>query len=465
MQRTVPGSTATDLDAPLVAALDEKALRRTVFASVLGNAMEWYDFFLYGTAAALVFGQLFFPKGTDPLIGTLGAFAGFAVGFVARPLGGVLFGHFGDKFGRKGALVWTLALMGAATFLIGLLPTYAQVGFWAPALLVVLRVLQGIASGGEWGGGVLMISESAPAARRGYYAAWSQLGVGGGFVLSAAVFFAVQRLPHAQFMAWGWRIPFLVSIFIVALGVYIRARLPESREFVKTELSGRKARMPVLEVVRRYPRQILMAMGLRVAENGGSYIFLAFSLVYGKFIGIPTSILLAGVMVSMLVELGAMILWGRLSDRIGRKPVYMIGALGLMVVAFPFFWLLDTKVPVLIWLAFLLGNPICHGAMIGTQPSLMGELFTTEVRYSGMALGHEIASVFAGGLSPLVATALLVHYRAPWPVALLLMGLGLITVVSLLFTTETVPQGAFKNRTGPDELPTGSPTQSPGKSP
>jgi MHS family shikimate/dehydroshikimate transporter-like MFS transporter len=421
-----------------VGSVDKKSLRRIVFASVVGNALEWYDFFLYSTAAALVFGGLFFPKGTDPLVGTLAAFAGFAVGFAARPFGGVLFGHIGDRYGRKGALVWTLSIMGAATFLIGFLPTYAQVGLWAPVLLLVLRLLQGVAAGGEWGGGVLMISESAPPEKRGYYAAWSQIGVGGGFVLSAAVFFLVQMLPKDAFMSWGWRIPFLLSIVIFGVGVYVRSRLPESAEFAKAEAAGKKARMPVLEVIRQHPKEILMAMGLRVAENGGSYIVLAFSLVYGKFIGVSNKVMLAGVIVSMTVELGTMLLWGRLSDRIGRKPVYMIGAAGFVVIAFPFFWLIDTQVPALIWLAFLLGNAVCHGAMIGTQPSLMGELFSTEVRYSGMALGHEIASVFAGGLSPLIATALLAHYHAAWPVALLVIALGMITVISLLFTHETV---------------------------
>jgi MHS family shikimate/dehydroshikimate transporter-like MFS transporter len=430
-------------DGPAVSrGIDQKALRRVVMASVAGNALEWYDFFLYSTAAALVFGELFFPKGTDPLVGTLAAFAGFAVGFAARPFGGVVFGHIGDRYGRKGALVWTLSIMGAATFLIGLLPTYGQVGLLAPALLLVLRVLQGVASGGEWGGGVLMISESAPPEKRGYYASWSQIGVGGGFVLSAAVFFVVQMLPHGEFISWGWRVPFLLSILIFGVGVYIRSTLPESVEFAKAEATGKTTHMPVLEAIRRHPKALLIAMGLRVAENGGSYIFLAFSLVYGKFIGVPSSVMLVGVMVSMSVELCTMLFWGRLSDRIGRKPVYMIGAVGLIVVALPFFWLIDTKVPALIWLAFLLGNAVCHGAMIGTQPSLMGELFSTEVRYSGMALGHEIASVFAGGLSPLVATALLAKYHAPWPVAVLLMAMGAITVVALLCARETVPRTA-----------------------
>ncbi|CAE6795506.1 Fosfomycin resistance protein AbaF [Paraburkholderia haematera] len=372
---------------PPAGPLDNRSLRRVVFASVVGNALEWYDFFLYSTAAALVFGALFFPTGTDPLVGTLAAFAGFAVGFAARPFGGVLFGHIGDRYGRKGALVWTLSIMGGATFLIGLLPTYAHVGVWAPVMLLVLRLLQGIAAGGEWGGGVLMISESAPPEKRGYYTAWSQIGVGGGFVLSAAVFFLVQMLPKDAFMSWGWRVPFLLSIGIFGVGVYVRSRLPESVEFTKTAAAGKKARLPVLDVICKHPREILMAMGLRVAENGGSYIVIAFSLVYGKFVGVPNQIMLAGLIVSMLVELCTMLMWGRLSNRIGRKPVYMIGAVGLVVIAFPFFWLLGTKVPALVWLAFLLGNAVCHGAMIGTQPSLMGELFSTEVRYSGLALG------------------------------------------------------------------------------
>ncbi|SAL78070.1 MFS transporter [Caballeronia telluris] len=435
---SAPAGRADGTTAEVAGNVDQKSLRRIVMASVAGNALEWYDFFLYSTAAALVFGELFFPKGTDPLIGTLGAFAGFAVGFAARPLGGVIFGHIGDRFGRKGALVWTLSIMGGATFLIGVLPTYAHVGFWAPAMLLALRILQGVAAGGEWGGGVLMISESAPPEKRGFYASLSQIGVGGGFVLSAAIYFFVQMLPKDAFMSWGWRIPFLLSILIFGVGVYIRSKLPESAEFANTQAAGKKAHMPVLDVIRKHPREILLAMGLRVAENGGSYIMLAFALAYGKFIGVSSQVMLAGVIVSMSVELFAMLLWGRLSDRIGRKPVYLIGALGLVVIAFPFFWLIDTKVPGLIWLAFLLGNAVCHGAMVGTQPSLMGELFSVEVRYSGMALGHEVASVFAGGLAPLLATALLAHYHAAWPVALMMMGMGLITVIALVFTRETV---------------------------
>ncbi len=419
------------------AANPDRVLRKIVIASVAGNAMEWYDFFVYGTAAALVFGQLFFPANADPLIGTLGAFAAFAMGFVARPLGGIVFGHIGDRYGRRASLVWTLLIMGFATFGIGLLPTYDHIGLWAPAALVALRLLQGVASGGEWGGGVLMISESAPPEKRGYYAAWSQLGVGGGFVLSSGAFLAAQSLPHDQFISWGWRLPFLASIGIFALGVYIRHSLPESRDFQSAEKAGKTGHLPVLEVMRKHPKEILMAMGLRVAENGGAYVFLAFSLVYGKFAGISNQVMLTGVMIAMVIEMGAMLAWGKLSDRIGRKPVYMIGAMSLALMAFPFFWLLNTHSTPLVWLALVLGTAVCHGAMIGTLPALVGELFSTEVRYSGVALGHEVASIFAGGLSPLIAVALLSHYHAYWPVAVFLIVLSLVTVVTLRFTHET----------------------------
>ncbi|MDN7177382.1 MHS family MFS transporter [Caballeronia sp. SEWSISQ10-4 2] len=417
--------------------MDERAIRKIVVASVAGNAMEWYDFFAYGTAAAIVFGQLFFPVGSDPLLGTLGAFAAFAMGFVARPLGGIVFGHIGDRLGRKASLIWTLSIMGAATFAIGLLPTYAQAGVWSPVALVVLRLLQGIASGGEWGGGVLMISESAPPEKRGFYAAWSQLGVGAGFVLSSAAFLAVQTLPRDDFMAWGWRLPFLASIAIFAIGVYIRKSIPESHDFAEAKKSGKTAELPIVEVIRRHPKEILLAMGLRFAENGGAYIFLAFSLVYGKFIGISGSVMLSAVMLAMIVEMFAMLGWGKLSDQIGRKPVYMFGALALIAMAFPFFWMLDTKQTPVVYLAFLLGTAVCHGAMIGMLPALVGELFSTEVRYTGVALGHEVASVFAGGLSPLIATALLAKYHAFWPVSVFLVLLGLVTVISLIFTRET----------------------------
>ncbi|MEG5262949.1 MFS transporter [Pseudomonas sp. JDS28PS106] len=416
-----------------------RSLRRIVVASVIGNALEWYDFFLYGTAAALVFGPLFFPAGTDPVIGTLGAFAGFAVGFVARPLGGIVFGHIGDLHGRKNALVITLALMGIATFLMGLLPTFEQAGYLAPISLVLLRIVQGIASGGEWGGGVLMLSENAPANRTGFYAAWSQLGVSGGFVLSAAAFYLVQMLPEDDFMSWGWRLPFLASILIFGVGLYIRRRLPESRDFQKDVEAKNAARhLPAMQVLREHPKAVLQAMGLRLAENGGAYIFLSFAMAYAKFTGLSTQVVLVGVMIAMVLEAFTILFWGWLSDVIGRRAVYAIGSVGLVLFAFPFFWLMDTHDTTLVYLALILGLPISHAAMIGTQPALMGELFPTHVRYTGLAMGHEIASIFAGGFAPLIATALFAQFQSAWPVSVMLILFGVVTTFTL-FTIRKAP--------------------------
>jgi metabolite-proton symporter len=407
-------------------------MRRIVLASVLGNALEWYDFFLYGTAAALIFAPLFFPAGTDPVLGTMASFAGFAVGFLARPLGGLIFGHIGDKAGRKKALVMTLGIMGIATFAMGLLPTFEQVGYLAPACLVILRVLQGVASGGEWGGGVLLLSENAPKDRVGFYAAWSQLGVSGGFVMSAAAFYLVQMLPQEDMMSWGWRLPFLASILIFGVGVYIRRRLPESKAFVEEQAhQDQPEHMPAMEVLRNHPKAVLQAMGLRIAENGSAYLFLAFTIAYAKFTRLDTQLVLASVMVAMIVEAGTIVFWGWLSDRIGRRIVYAIGSVGLMLLAFPFFWMLDTHSPVWVYLAALLGMAFCHGAMIGTQPALMGELFPAKVRYSGLAMGHEIASIFSGGLAPLAATALFSLYKEAWPVSIMLIVMGAITTVAV----------------------------------
>lgn len=405
--------------------------RRFIIASLVGNALEWYDFFLYTTAASVVLGRLFFPAGIDPLLGTLASFAGLAVGFAARPIGGVLFGHFGDRTSRKTALVATLTIMGAATFLMGLLPTYERIGVAAPVSLVVLRVLQGAAAGGEWGGGVLMISENVPAGRRGLFSAFSQAGLALGFVLSSAVFYLAQLMPEKQFLAWGWRIPFLVSVVLFGLGLHIRKRLPESREFNELTATGGRSHRPVVEVFRTHPRSILLAMGLRVAENGGSYLFLAFALAYGTHVGIDRGLLLIGVTLSMSIAFGTMLLFGHVSDVFGRRVVYLFGAVGLAVIAFPFFWLIGSGAPALVLLAFFLGNGVCHAAMIGCQPAFFSELFSAEVRYSGLAIGHELAAVFAGGLSPLIATALLASFGDSTPVSLYMIGLALVTIASV----------------------------------
>lgn len=417
--------------APVAASQDAKQLRKLVIASVLGNALEWYDFFLYGTAAALVFGPLFFPVGGDPMQGTLLAFSGFAVGFLARPLGGIVFGHIGDRYSRKMTLIMTLTLMGATTFIIGLLPVYAQIGIWAPVSLITLRFLQGVASGGEWGGGVLMLSENAPSSCRGYFTAWSQMGVSGGFVLSAFAFYLVQKLPEEDLMSWGWRVPFLLSILIFLVGVYIRKNIRESKAFSQAKPETKHEKIPLMVLIREHPKALLQAIALRLPENGASYIFFTFSVVYAKHIGISTGEIISAVTLAMLVEFFSILFWGALSDRIGLKPVYYIGVIGLLVMAFPFFWLLSTGDYGWIMLAMFLGLPFCHGAMIGTQPCIMSDLFPVRVRYSGLALGHEVGSIFSGGLGPMLAVALLMHFDASWPVSLLLMGYALLAWIAL----------------------------------
>ncbi|MFJ4207816.1 MFS transporter [Paenarthrobacter sp. NPDC089675] len=416
-------------------------VHRYVAASLVGNALEWYDFFLYATASAVVFGRLFFPADTDPLVGTMAAFAGFAVGFAARPLGGLIFGHIGDRLGRKRSLVLTLAIMGISTALMGLLPTYAQVGLMAPVLLILLRILQGIAAGGEWGGGVLLISENSNSSRRGMLSAFSQGGISLGFVLSSLAFFLVQLLPEPQFLAWGWRVPFLVSILLLGVGAYIRFRLPESKDFSEVRETKPQHRLAAVEALRAHPREILIAMGLRVAENGGSYIFLSFSIVYGVHVGVDKGLLLMAVAVSMLVSFGTYVFFGYLSDRIGRRPVYALGAVGMGLMAFPFFSMIDANTPAIVILAFLIGNGICHGAMIGTQPAFFHELFSAEVRYSGMAIAHEVAAVFAGGFAPLIATALLLNFNSSAPVSVYVIGMVLITLIAVLAAGQKQTSG------------------------
>ncbi len=412
-------------------------LRKTVITSLIGQILEWYDFFLYGTAAALVFGKLFFPIGSDPLIGTIAAFGGFAVGFIARPIGGVLCGHLGDRYGRKSVLLITLLVMGFATLCMGLLPTYGQIGIAAPILLVGLRVLQGLAAGGEWSGSILMINESAPAHRRGFFSAFSPAGACLGFVLSSSAFLVAQNLPNEDFLRYGWRIPFLLSIVLVIVGFYIRARIPETADFAHTEQRQEKSRAPILDVLRHNPLQVLQVFGLRFGEGGASYLFFAFSLTYGKFIGLSNSLLLSGLTISMLLLIPSSLFFGYLSDLIGRKPIYIAGALGMTALAFPFFWMLNSGQGWQVLLALILANSVVLGTLEGAQPAYMCELFPTKVRFSGLGLGRELSSVLGGGLSPVIAASLLAHYRSHVPVALYLAGLGIVTLIFLIFIPET----------------------------
>jgi MFS transporter, MHS family, shikimate and dehydroshikimate transport protein len=418
---------------------DKRNLRKVVAASFIGTTIEWYDFFLYGTAAALVFGELFFP-GSSPLIGTLSAFGTFAVGFAARPLGGIVFGHFGDRIGRKTMLVLSLLIMGVATFLIGCLPTHASIGIAAPILLVVLRFAQGIGVGGEWGGAVLMSVEHAPKGKRGFYGAWPQMGVPAGLLLSTVVFTVVQNMTSEdQFMAWGWRIPFLISIVLVAVGLFVRLAVMESPAFKEVKETGTAADKPIVDLVKEHKRDVLTAMGMRIAENGCFYIFTVFVLAYGEeTLNLSKNTMLTGVIIAAALGLFTVPLYGALSDRVGRNKLYMAGALFTLAFAFPFFALLDTKEPVLIWLAIVLAVNVGHDLMYGPQAAYFSELFKTRMRYTGASVGYQLASVFGGGFAPLIAVALLAAGGDdPYLVALYMMAMGLITVVATYFARET----------------------------
>jgi metabolite-proton symporter len=419
---------------------------KVVFASLIGTAVEWYDFFLYGSAAALVFGPLFFPD-SEPAAATLLAFGTYAVGFAARPLGGIVFGHFGDKAGRKKMLVYALLLMGIATFAIGLLPTYATIGLGAPVLLVLCRLLQGFAVGGEWGGAVLMAAEHGDDRRRGYWSSWPQAGVPLGNLMSAAVLWALAALQSdATFEAWGWRVPFLLSAVLVVIGLYVRLTIEESPVFAenraalesKTE-SGSPS-VPFVEVIKRYPREVLIAMGMRTAENISYYIFTIVVITYlADYLGLADDYAIRGVLIASAIQFVLIPLIGALSDRVGRRPLYIAGAVGVGVWGFVFFPLLDTKNSTVIVLA-ILGGLIFHALMYAPQSAFFSELFGTSVRYSGASVGYQLASVFAGGLAPLIAVALLGdNLEAPntAAVGIYLAIAGAISVVATLCAKET----------------------------
>jgi MFS transporter, MHS family, shikimate and dehydroshikimate transport protein len=412
------------------------SIKIVALASLIGTTIEWYDFFLYGTAAALVFNRLFFPN-SDPLMGTLLAFGTFAVGFFARPVGGIVIGHYGDKIGRKSMLVLTLVIMGVATFLIGLLPTYAQIGPWAAVALVVLRLAQGFGVGGEWGGAVLMAVEHAPPGRRGFYGSWPQIGVPAGLALSTAVFAVFSRLPEDQFLSWGWRVPFLVSAVLVGVGLVIRMKIVETPAFSKMKGQSGEARQPIVEVLRAYPREVLLAMGARVAENGAFYIYSAFVLAYWtQQLHMPQPLILNAMLFAAICELAAIPFYGALSDRLGRRPVYLFGAVMTAVLAFPLFWLMETGSVLLMTVAMFVVFMFSHAPMYGPQAAFLSEMFGTRVRYSGASLGAQLASVLAGGLSPIIAAALLRSYGRT-AVALYVIFMAAVTIVAVIAASET----------------------------
>ncbi|MBE7494377.1 MAG: MHS family MFS transporter [Verrucomicrobiaceae bacterium] len=412
---------------------------RVVLASFIGTTIEWYDFFLYGTASALVFGKLFFTT-LNPFAATMASFGTYAVGFFARPLGGIIFGHYGDKIGRKSMLVTTLVMMGLATFAIGLLPTYDQAGILAPILLVALRFIQGLGVGGEWGGAVLMAVEHGKAGQRGFLASWVQAGVPIGLLLATGVFRGMSSvLSEEAFMSWGWRVPFLIGILLLGVGLFIRLHIMESPVFAAARKTApKKDEMPILEVLRRYPRNVLLAMGARFAENAFFYVITIFVLTYAtKQAGFTQDEGLRAVLIGSAVQFVVVPLFGLVSDKVGRRPVYLAGAAFVVLFAFPFFWLVDLGTNWALTLAVTIGL-IGHSAMYGPQAAFFSELFGTRVRYSGASLGYQLASPLAGGLAPLVATALLAQSGGkPWPVALYLIAMAAITLVSVWLAEET----------------------------
>lgn len=412
-------------------------IRRVVIASFIGTTIEWYDFFLYGTAAALVFNKLFFPT-IEPMAGTMAAFATYAVGFFARPLGGIVFGHFGDKIGRKSMLVTTLMMMGVATVLIGLLPTYEQIGVAAPVLLVALRFIQGFGVGGEWGGAVLMAVEHGHEGRRGFHASWVQAGVPVGLLLANGVFHLASSMEEKAFLAWGWRVPFLLGVLLLAVGMFIRMKIMESPVFTEAKKADPGPRVPILAVLREHPKNVLLSMGARFAENAFFYIFTVLVLSFGsQQLGMSKGSLLNAVLLGSAVQLVAIPWFGALSDKHGRRPVYLGGALFLTAFAFPFFWLLETRQESLVIIAVVIGL-VGHAAMYGPQAAFFSELFGTRVRYSGASLGYQLASPLAGGLAPLIATWLLNQSDGkPWPVAVYLIFMAAITLVSVWLVEET----------------------------
>lgn len=415
---------------------------KVVFASVVGTAVEWYDFFLYGSAAALVFGVLFFPE-SDPLTATLLAFGTYALGFVARPLGGIVFGHYGDRVGRKKMLVVSLFMMGAATVAIGLLPTYATIGIAAPILLLVCRLVQGFAVGGEWGGAVLMVAEHGKDEHRGFWSSWPQAGVPLGNLLATAVLWVLSVVqPEEAFTSWGWRIPFLLSAVMVLIGLWVRLSLEDSPVFAeaKAEIETRAEKhLPILEVVRRYPREVLLAMGMRMAENISYYLFTIVVITYvTTYLEQPKSVVLGALLIGAAVQVVLIPAIGALSDRVGRRPLYLTGAVGVGVWGFVFFSLIDSLSSGSILLAVVVGL-FFHALMYSPQAAFFSELFGTSVRYTGASVGYQLASIFAGALAPIIALQLLgtVQTRNTTAVSIYLAVAAVITVVSVLLAKET----------------------------
>ncbi|MFE5813766.1 MFS transporter [Streptomyces sp. NPDC056479] len=412
-----------------------RQLRRVALSGLLGTAVEFYDFLVYGTVAALVFGELFFP-GADPAVGTIAAFGTFAAGYCARPLGGIVFGHFGDRLGRKSMLLLTMGLMGGASFLIGLLPTYDTIGIWAPVLLIALRVLQGIAIGGEWGGATLMVVEHAGERRRGLWSSFTQMGAPLGSLLSSVVVTLVVAMPRDQFTAWGWRVPFLLSVVLLGVGLFVRLKVVESPLFAEVKKNRAESRLPILDVLRR-PRALLLACCVGIGAFTAQSLLTSYLIAYATGIGYARSQVLTALTVSAAVALVVLPCASALSDRVGRRPVVLTGAVLSAATAFPVLALVDSESPGALILAVVIGHGIAQSTMYGPLGALLTEMFGTRVRYTGASLGYQGATLVGAGFSPMIAGSLVAGSGNGTPVALLICGGSLITALTVWFVRET----------------------------
>jgi MFS family permease len=404
-------------------------LRKAVIASTVGTTIEWYDFFLYGTAAGLVFGKLFFPN-QDPLAATFLAFGTYFVGFAARPIGAAIFGHYGDRIGRKATLIATLLCMGLATFLIAFVPTYDSIGIWGAVILTLLRALQGIGVGGEWGGSILLAMEWTRSHRRGLVASWPQLGVPLGLFLANLAVLVFSDLSGDGFMTWGWRIPFALSIILVGVGMWIRLGILETPVFQRLLATNRIEKAPILEVIRKQPRQIILSALLRMSEQAPFYIFTAFVFAYAVgILALPRGLVLAGVMAGACLGFVVVPVSGHLSDKIGRRKMFMIGAGVTGVFGFVYYALMDTGVPALAFIAIML-SLIPTNIQYGVESSLIAEAFTPRLRYSGASLGYQLASLIAGGPAPIIATALLATWQSGYAVAVYIAACAVVSLVA-----------------------------------
>jgi MFS family permease len=411
-------------------------LRKAVIASTIGTAIEWYDFFLYGTAAGLVFGKLYFPN-QEPLAATLAAFGTYFIGFAARPIGAAIFGHYGDRIGRKATLIATLLCMGLATFAIAFVPTYASIGIWGAVLLTVLRAIQGIGVGGEWGGSVLLAMEwSRTHGQRGLVASWPQFGVPCGLLLSTLAVAAFSAWSGDQFLVWGWRIPFALSIILVGIGLWIRLGILETPVFQKLLDDNKIEKAPILEVIKKQPKEIILSALLRMSEQAPFYIFTAFVFAYTVgTLKMERSFILSAVMVAACVSFITIPLSGHISDRIGRRKMYLIGVVVMGLFGFLYFGMVDTAIPSAVFIAIVL-SLIPHDIQYGPQAALIAESFTPRLRYSGASLGYQLASLIAGGPAPLIATALFAAYHTGYAIAIYIAACAVISLIAAAFMPD-----------------------------